>query len=193
KSDVYTSLRTVDSHKKSGRVWRILLWITIVLVLAMFVPWTQNIRAYGQVIALKPDQRPQTINSILGGRIEKWYVKEGDVVRKGDTILYISEVKDDYFDTSLLARTDEQMKAKELTAQSYMEKVRAMDNQIDALTYGMKLEKEKAVNLLLQANLSVQSDSIDLVATEANYQIAVAQLDRLNDLYEKGLKSLSEL
>jgi multidrug efflux pump subunit AcrA (membrane-fusion protein) len=38
-----------------------------------------NIRARGTVTALRQEDRPQQINTIIGGRVEKWYVKEGDL------------------------------------------------------------------------------------------------------------------
>ena len=93
----------------------------------MLLPWTQNIRSRGQVTTLKPDQRPQTIHSIIAGRIEKWYVQEGDMVKKGDTILFVSEIKDEYFDPNLLSRTQEQLESKEMSVKSYMEKVPCWD------------------------------------------------------------------
>lgn len=31
------------------------------------------------------ENRPQDIQTQIAGRIAKWYVKEGDIVRKGDT------------------------------------------------------------------------------------------------------------
>jgi multidrug efflux pump subunit AcrA (membrane-fusion protein) len=65
--------------------------IMIFLVLIMFLPWTQNIKAKGSITTLKQEQRPQEINSPIPGKIVKWWVKEGDYVRKGDTILQISE------------------------------------------------------------------------------------------------------
>ena len=90
-------------------------WLTIFFLLPiiiLFLPWTQNIRSRGYVTTLRPDQRPQTTNPIIAGRIENWYVREGDFVNKGDTILFISEVKDQYFDPQLLSRTEEQIKTK---------------------------------------------------------------------------------
>ena len=47
----------------------------ICLVIMMFLPWTQNVTADGYVTTLTPDQRPQTIQSQIPGRIEKWHVK----------------------------------------------------------------------------------------------------------------------
>ncbi|MBQ0740586.1 biotin/lipoyl-binding protein, partial [Aquimarina celericrescens] len=66
----------------------------VVLLAILFLPWTQIVQGRGYVTALSPGQRSQSIESAIAGRIEKWYVKEGQIVRKGDTILYISEVTD---------------------------------------------------------------------------------------------------
>ena len=189
----FASLLQVYKQKDKRHLPKILWFLLVVLILLLMLPWTQNIRANGAVIALKPGQRPQTINSIIGGRIEKWFVQEGDVVRKGDTILFISEVKDEYFDPSLLSRTDEQLKSKEMSVNSYMEKVKAMDNQVSALAQGLVLKQEQAANKLLQARLSVKSDSIDLEAFQMNYKIAQEQYKRMQELHEKGLKSLTDL
>lgn len=189
----FASLKQVYQDKGKKRLPQVLIVLLLLFVLFVFLPWTQNIRANGTVIALKPGQRPQTINSIIGGRIEKWFVQEGDMVRKGDTILYVSEIKDEYFDPNLLARTDEQLKSKEMSVNSYMEKVKAMDNQVSALAQGLILKQEQAANKLLQARLSVKSDSIDLQAFEVNYKIALEQYKRMEELHDKGLKSLTDL
>jgi adhesin transport system membrane fusion protein len=118
----FSALKKVEERVSSHVLRRVLgLFFGLALVM-MFVPWTQNIRAGGDLIALRPDQRPQTIHSVIGGRIETWFVQEGDFVMKGDTILFISEVKDEYFDPNLLPRTQQQLKAKELSVVSYMEK-----------------------------------------------------------------------
>jgi len=106
---------------KSQKVLKKLLNFSILLfAVILFIPWTQNIRAKGYVTTLTPGQRPQTIQSVIPGRIEKWFVTEGDYVAKGDTILFISEIKGEYFDPNLVERTDTQIKAKELSVKSYM-------------------------------------------------------------------------
>ena len=101
------SLEITLPKKESKRRLKILRWVIAVFFLLLFLPWTQNIRSKGFVTALRPDQRPQTIHSIIAGRIEKWYVAEGDYVAAGDTILRISEIKDEYFDSLLLPRTQQ--------------------------------------------------------------------------------------
>lgn len=189
----FSSLRKAE-ERTSSKVLRKALGICFGLALIfMFVPWTQNIRARGNVTTLKPDQRPQTIHSVIAGRIEKWFVQEGDFVEKGDTILFISEVKDDYFDPNLLGRTQEQLKAKEMSVDSYMEKVRALDKQIDALVQTADLKLKQTKNKYRQAELKVVADSMDYQAYKVNFDIAQTQFERFKDLQEKGLKSLTDL
>ncbi|MCB0814022.1 MAG: biotin/lipoyl-binding protein, partial [Flavobacteriales bacterium] len=119
----YLALDKIGEPRANRRFAKIVGIITILGLLGMFLPWTQNIRARGQVTSLTPDQRPQTIHAVIPGRIEQWFVREGELVSKGDTILRISEVKQEYFDPRLLDRTQEQIMAKEMTVQSYEEKV----------------------------------------------------------------------
>jgi multidrug efflux pump subunit AcrA (membrane-fusion protein) len=83
------------------------------LAILLFLPWTQNINASGTVTTLYQDQRPQEINAIIPGRIIKWWVKEGDMVKKGDTLVQLADVKDDYLDPQLLQRTEEQILSKQ--------------------------------------------------------------------------------
>jgi membrane fusion protein, adhesin transport system len=179
---------------KSQKVLKKLLNFSILLfAVILFIPWTQNIRAKGYVTTLTPGQRPQTIQSVIPGRIEKWFVTEGDYVAKGDTILFISEIKGEYFDPNLVERTDTQIKAKELSVKSYMEKVKALDNQIDALINIRKLKTQQSQNYVKQALLAIQSDSANVQNAENDFVISERQLKRTETLYEEGLKSLTDL
>ena len=189
----YLSLRKVDRKHYSKVLLKLLFVLSAIGLIILFLPWTQNVRAKGNVTTLKPEQRPQTIHSVIPGRIEKWYVSEGDYVDKGDTILFLSEVKDEYFDPELLGRTQEQLKAKEMSVSSYMEKVKSLDNQVDALIETQKLRFNQAKNNIQRAKLKVTADSIDLEAAKVNLNIAQKQLARMEELYEKGLKSLTDL
>lgn len=179
--------------KEARRRVRILLGLMFAFFIMLFVPWTQNIRSKGFVTALRPDQRPQTIHSIIAGRIEKWYVAEGSFVYKGDTILQISEVKDEYFDSLLLPRTQLQVDAKNLSALSYKGKVSALDNQIDALAENSILRVQQSQNQLKMSELKVKSDSIRFEQAKINFQIGRQQLDRAEQLYKEGLRSLTDL
>ena len=172
---------------------RLLLAFAFIGIIILFLPWTQNVSGKGYVTTRTPEQRPQSIQSPMPGKIEQWYVKEGDFVQKGDTILFISEIKNEYQDPLLVARTDLQKEAKSKSVLSYKEKIRALENQIDALINERKLKLAQAENKLQQAKLKVKSDSIDLIAAETNKNIAERQYNRTATLQSEGLKAVSDL
>jgi multidrug resistance efflux pump len=159
----------------------------------LFLPWTQTISGKGFLTTRNPEHRPQTIQSPIPGRIEKWYVQEGDFVKKGDTILFISEIKNEYFDPNLIERTGNQIKSKSMAVTSYQGKVKALNSQVYALNRERQLKLEQARNKLLQANLKVQSDSIDLEAAKTNLNIALRQFGRVEKLEEEGLKAVTDV
>ena len=185
-------LQAVERKQSKKVVRRISIASLILMIVIAFLPWTQNIRTDGRVTTLKPDQRPQTINSVIGGRIENWYVQEGDFVKKGDTIAFISEIKDAYFDPELLKRTKDQVKLKESTAESYENKVNALNQQAEALTNQLKLKLQQAKNKVLQAELKVENDSITYEASRVNYATATRQYNRADSLFTDGLKSRTD-
>lgn len=182
---------------RTPRLGRILAYwsagIFAVIFLSLFLPWTQNIRSRGELTTFNPEDRPQTIHSIIAGRIEKWHVLEGQFVKKGDKIVSLSEVKEKYFDPQLLQRVDEQIQSKEGSLKSTQDKAEALRKQIDALRAGLQVSLSKARNKVRQAQLKIQSDSMDLVAMRAENEIAKTQYERQEKLYQQGLKSLTEL
>jgi len=189
----YKSFKMV-TEVEFGRVLTYWLYsIFGVFFFLLFVPWTQNIRTNGRVTTLYPNERPQHIVSTIDGRVEKWFVREGDFVEAGDTIVYISEIKDQYFDPNLLDRTSRQLEAKTASIEAYKDKVTQLTNQIDALEKMQTLKTKQARNKVKQGFLKVTADSIDFEAAKVNYDIAVAQLDRQQKLYDQGLKSLTDL
>lgn len=180
--------------RTSGRVLlRMLVFFGTLGLIVCFLPWTQNIRTDGRVTTLRPDQKPQTIHSTIPGRIEKWFVMEGDFVHAGDTIVYISETKEDYMNPDLLQNTGDQLASKELSVLSYMEKVKAVDVRIDALLKTGALKLDQAKNKLRMAQLTILSDSADFEAAQMNEAVAKEQLQRMEKLYAQGLKSLTDL
>lgn len=193
KIESFKSSRLVGISEQAKRIVRVLLGLLLVFVFTLFLPWTQNTRARGELNALKPNHRPQTIHSIIDGRIENWYVQEGDFVEKGDTILEISEIHNQFLDPELLLRTQEQIDATSQAASAFERKVEALDLQIQALKENNILRVEQARNRLRQAELLVQSDSISFEAAKVNFDIADARLKRMKDLFEQGLKSLTDL
>ncbi len=189
----YVSGRLVLNKSYYKQLNRFLLVFSGIIIIMLFLPWTQNIAGRGQVTTLLPSQRPQTIQSPIPGKIEEWYVQEGDFVKKGDTIIRISEIKSDYFDANLVERTQSQLQAKAQSVNAYKEKVNALQRQIVALNKEQKLKLEQAQNKLAQAKLKVVSDSIDLEAAKTNATIFERQYNRTVTLQEEGIKSVKDV
>ncbi len=86
------------------RIARVIAWmIVIVVVLAavamVYVPWVQTAPGQGKVVALDPHDRVQSVTALVPGRVERWFVHDGQAVKKGDPIAKVSDN-----DPELLAR-----------------------------------------------------------------------------------------
>ena len=191
--DRFTTVKNLVNRPHYKILNKIIVGVSIIGVIALFLPWTQNISGSGSVTTLRPDQRPQSIQSVISGRLEKWYVQEGDFVKKGDTIVFISEIKEDYMDPNLVQNTRNQINAKKQSLESYSSKVTTLSGQIDAIEREKELKLEQAQNKIKQAVLKIKSDSIDLVAVKTQLKIANTQFNRSVALNKEGLKPLTDI
>lgn len=166
------SLRSLDTPMAGKLLARWLMGIGLIFLIVLFLPWQQNIRGNGKVTALDPSNRPQTVETAIPGRIQKWNVREGQYVNKGDTLVVLSEIKDKFFDPNLLLRLREQINAKTSSLNSKNQKAKALQRQIDALREAMqnKIDQSKA----------------KLEAERVRYQNAENQFQRNKKLYEAG-------
>lgn len=172
---------------------RIMTGIFIILLIILFLPWRQTISGRGIVTALRPEDRPQTIQNQIGGRIEYWAVREGQQVKKGDTILVLSETNQSYFDPQLPLRLDEQLEAKRGSESAADLKIQATDAQINALSSALQIQLQAAENSVKQAENTVRIDSADLVAIKTYYETSRARLERYEQGYKNGLFSLTDI
>jgi len=189
----FNAYRHIYQHKKQVfiKVWLVVLFLLLLLLL--FVPWTQNIRAKGAVTALLQEQRPQDIHTVIAGRIEKWFVKEGDFVKKGDTLARLSEIKTDYLDPNLLKRTEEQMQAKRSSVDYYQGKIATTETQLQALKGALQAKLDQLTTKFRQTEIKAQSDSMEMVAAINDWKIANLQYNRQKTLHDSGLVSLTQL
>lgn len=189
----FTAFDKVYDITERRNMKRWLIAASVLGVVILILPWTQNIRGKGQLTSLQPSNRPQSIQSVIGGRIEKWYVTEGQLVHKGDTILHISEIKDEYFDPQLLNNVQNQIGQKESAVGSYMQKVSALDSQIDALNQNLSLKLSQQKIKIQQLQIKITTDSNEWVVARRNLGIAEEQFKRFEDLNKQGLISETDL
>ncbi len=190
-SGIKSSSSIYRINKKSAiRYW--LLGFSVLTIIILLLPWTQNIRAKGKVTTRRLEDRPQELNTILPGKVLKWFVKEGDYVEKGDTILQLGEVKAEYLDPILLQRTQEQITAKNKSIEAYMGKVGATDNQLQALESGKNYKLLSVDNKIGQQKLKISSDSVDVAAAKNALNAYKRQIDGARVMLDSGVISLIE-
>jgi len=175
---------------KPIKTTRILYFSLIAVTGFLFLPWTQNVNSQGEVTTLTPNDRPQELPSIIEGKIVQWYIKEGDYVNEGDTIVYISEIKDEYWDPNLLKRTQEQIEAKEGIIMSYSSKVGNLESLINTERVNLDLKLAQAKSKVRQAKSKIAQDSAEVQAAMVSYKISQEQAKRGEEMYEKDLLSL---
>ncbi len=191
-----TRLSAFEKVYRYGKRSRVRYWalgIFGLLILTLFLPWTQNIRATGTVTTLRQEARAQEVNSIIAGRITRWYVKEGDFVQAGDTLAILAEVKDAYLDPQLLRRTEEQISAKSTSVAAYGQKMSATESQMSAITAGRDLKLSQLQNKVRQMQLKVVADSMEMIASTNDFRIAEAQYTRQRAMRDSGLASLAQV
>jgi multidrug efflux pump subunit AcrA (membrane-fusion protein) len=158
--------------------------------LILFLPWTQHVKFKGYVTSLEQENRPQQLNSVIPGKIVKWYVKEGSIVKKGDTILQIGEVKEDYLDPQLLQRTRDQILAKQKAIGGYEGKINMANSQYQALFKAKELKLKQIKNKIEQQKANIKIDSANLEVSKAELIVYQRQNEAGSIMLDKGAISL---
>ncbi|NML58908.1 HlyD family secretion protein [Chryseobacterium cheonjiense] len=185
----FDKIYNIDKESHAKR-WFLLIFLTAFIVL--FLPWTQNIKVMGNVTSLYQEQRPQQLNSPIPGKIIKWYVKNGDYVKKGDTILQLSEVKDDYFDPLLVKRTQQQVEAKKGVRNYYEAKVGTTNSQLEALAAAKDLKLSQIQIKISQLKNKLAGEEAELAAVSNELKLSEDQYARQKKMYDEGLVSLTQ-
>lgn len=158
----------------------------LVVVLALFLPWQQNVQAVGDVTALDPADRPQQAVATVGGRVVEWYVAEGQSVRAGEPLVALAEVKESYLDPRTLERAGVQVAQKTAAVAAKRGKAAALLRQGAALDSARGFARIKADNRIAQLTAS-------LTAARLEDSLAAVQAERVAALFAEGLRSRTEL
>lgn len=191
-AEYWSSLESNPLPPGNRMLVRWLMGLLVLFIIFLFLPWQQNIQAKGKVTTLDPSDRPQTIQSTIAGRIETWYVREGELVRKGDTIVHLSEIKTEYFDTALVSRTYNQVRAKAGAIGSYEQKADALAEQVASMRQELLLKEQQLAAKVRQVTLKLASQEAELEQAELALLIAKRQFERTDTLFQQGIKSRTD-
>jgi adhesin transport system membrane fusion protein len=180
------SLRLVRHKARLARLIAKLLVLFFFAILAALIgaPWQQNVTAHGQVIAFIPDERQQTIEAPIPGRIALWYVAEGQRVAEGDLLVEISDN-----DPTMLDRLDDQRRAAADRLQAARNQVFAHEQRIDALRASRLSSIESAEMRIRMVRERQRGAEQRLAADEAAEATANLNLERQEALLRDGLTS----
>jgi multidrug efflux pump subunit AcrA (membrane-fusion protein) len=169
-----------------------LIGLGLILLGILFLPWTQNIRSKGQITSLYQEQKPQKIYSPIAGKISRWWVKEGDFVKQGDTLAKISEIKAEYLDPKLISRTQEQLDAKKGTVTYYEQKVQSTEDQIVNLRSSKQLKQDQLTNKITALQQKLTGEKAELEAASNEYNLVKDQFERNQKMFKEGLISQTQ-
>lgn len=157
-------------------------------LLALTLPWQQNVTALGKVTAFSPLERVQTIDAPVSGIISKWHVQEGSIVKEGDILVEISDIDPMFKDRLEAQRNNQQSKlgAKEDELTSYQVQQQSLMNSRDAKISAAQFKLDVANQKILSATETINS-------ARASADAAEFQNTRMQRLFIDGLVSKRDL
>lgn len=154
----------------------LLVAITLVVLFLTFAPWVQTSAGAGQVTALRPSDREQSINAVVDGRIEEWFVQDGSAVKKGDPIVRISDIDPQLIERLQQERVQLQIQlsaARNNLALSQLELNRSQELFREGL--GARRAFEQAQIMVQQARTSVAEVNASINRLDVNLSRQSAQ------------------
>jgi multidrug efflux pump subunit AcrA (membrane-fusion protein) len=96
----FHTLRSLDPPTAAvAFAWIIALAIALGAASLVLLPWVQTAPGRGEVVALDPSDRAQAVSALVPGRVERWYVQDGQHVDRDDPIARVVDL-----DPNLLSR-----------------------------------------------------------------------------------------
>ena len=183
--DARLALHGIQTPRAARALARLLVILLIVgVVLLVVTPWQQNIPGAGRVIALSPEERPQNIESPLDGRIVRWHVQEGQVVKRGDPIVDMTDN-----DPAIVERLAQEREQTALTIDQAMQRVTSLEDRIRGLGDTQRTSVTAAELRVKMAVERVAAAEQALAAARAARVTAQLNLERQKALSGKGLTS----
>jgi multidrug efflux pump subunit AcrA (membrane-fusion protein) len=175
----------VDSSRSARTLARILSGMTVIAVIALiFTPWFQFVSGSGEVSALTPLERQQTIAAPVEGRVLRWHVNEGTRVAKDDLVL---ELVDN--DPSILDRLQKEKRAFDERQNNAETRVIAHEDRLSRLEDSRRNAVAAAKNRIQMAIDRVRQADQAIIAADARLEAARFNIDRQNRLIKSGAVS----
>lgn len=184
-NDLLPVLRLLRTPTHTRLLAQMLVCLIFVSIAALiFVPWQQNIAGHGRVIAYAPLERQQNIEAPVDGRVLRWLVAEGTLVKEGDLLAEMTDNDPEFF--TRLRQEREIIYQRSLAIEG---RIDALDDRIASLLSARTGAIDGADRRVAMARDRLRSSREFLSAAEATAETAVLNQDRQKSLLEKGLTS----
>jgi multidrug resistance efflux pump len=184
-----TAMDLVRPSRAASVVARLLVAALVVVtaVLAL-VPWQQSAPGAGRVVAYAPEERRQNVEAPIEGRVLRWYVREGSVVKQGDPIVELTDN-----DPDILVRIRAERDAVASRLDAARARARSVEGRIDALEDSRRSAISAAEQRAIMATQRVAAAEQALALADATLRTAALNLERQKALAESGLASKRQL
>lgn len=138
-------------------------------------------------------ERPQNIEAQIPGRIVSWSVRDGETVQKGQLVAELTDLDPKFLDPNQAARLGDQRKALFARKEAAKNRLKALTAQYANLKRSQQAAVPSAGERAKQASNRISQAEQALIATKQNAVTADLNLKRMDDLFNKGLRSKRDL
>jgi multidrug resistance efflux pump len=172
---------------------RTLAWILTALFLffsvaLIFTPWQQSVSGVGQVSALTPIERTQSIAAPVEGRVLKWHVTEGSAVKEGQLVVELTDN-----DPKILERLQDEKRNVEERRLSTTARVDAHSDRVARLQESRQNAIAEAEFRVQVANDQVNQAEQSITAADERLKFARFNMNLREQAYAKGLTALRDV
>ncbi|MEK9629923.1 MAG: HlyD family efflux transporter periplasmic adaptor subunit [Nitrospinota bacterium] len=168
----------------------IFIWFAVAL---LFVPWTQTVTVQGKLSAYSAIERPQEVHAQIAGSLQRWYVHEGDSVKKGDLVLKLGDVNPKFMAPDLIKRLDESREALKQKRQAALDRAGILEERILEMTSLVDAAGSTATARVMEAEQKVLSAEQKTASAKIAKETAELNLERSKALEADGLVSRRQL
>ena len=186
KDDILQSTESPISIQKTA--FLLLSIFVSFFVLSFILPWQQTSIGAGRVIAYAQKERQQFIDAPIKGLVIKWFVREGQVVKKGDKIVEIRDNDPDYLGRMQLQR--DAIRERILAA---TDKMSSTNTEVANLRISKLSVRAAYESKIHNAEQKVLVAKENIKSSAAAVGVAFVNLKRQKTLFSEGLTSKRKL
>ena len=162
--------------------------LVLAALLLTITPWQQTSPGTGRVIAYVPEERQQNLEAPIEGRVLRWHVREGSLVKQGDPIVDLSDN-----DPEFLMRLRSEREAVAARLESARARASSLKSRIALLADSRSNAIAAAESRIAMAAQRVVAAAQAVTLAEAQLAAARFNIDRQKSLAAGGLTSRRQL